>query len=174
MADVSGRDGPRRRLHRYWNGRTAYPSGRRRREAARKLQAPADAPAGPEHGEAAFYVVDLAAPFSGLDTQGGAFTLTIESEDWWMPDYFAVFGADTAEFGPNALIPFVAASALELRQMSSDPSESWHSIVLSTARVLAQRPVRPEVDVDDVDGVFGARVRHDEAQEPASERESAS
>ena len=106
-------------------------------------------------GEGAFYIVDLAAPFSRADLEGGAFTLTIGSEDWWKPDYFAVFGVDTVTFGPRALIPFVAASAFELRQMSSDPSEGWHSFVLPTAKVLPQRPIRPDVDIDDVEG--GAR-----------------
>lgn len=122
-----------------------------------------------DHGDAAFYIVDLAAPFSRIDIDGGAFTLTIESEDWWMPDYFAVFGVDTQEFGPNALIPFVAASAFELRRMSSDPSEAWHSVVLPTARVFPQRPIRPDIDIDDVEGVIAARAPHREAQEPLRE-----
>lgn len=121
------------------------------------------------HGEAAFYVVDLAAPFSRLDIDGGAFTITIESEDWWKPDYFAVFGLDTQIFGPNALIPFVAASAFELRQMSSDPAEGFHSVVLPTARVLPQRPIRPDVDIDEVGGVIAASAPHAEEQEPLVE-----
>src|SRR5262245_47400141 len=74
------------------------------------------------HGGGAFYIVDLAAPFSRSDLDGGAITLTIGSDDWWKPDYFAVFGVDTSNGVPRALIPFVAASAFELRQMSSDPS----------------------------------------------------
>lgn len=128
------------------------------------------------HGAGAFYIVDLAAPFSRLDLDGGGFTLTIESEDWWKPDYFAVFGVDTVDFGPNALIPFVAASAFDLKQMSSDPGEGWHSVVLPTARVLPQRPVRPEhVDEGDLGGVLAARGPHGEEQEPmvegAEERE---
>jgi hypothetical protein len=123
-------------------------------------------------GEGAFYVVDLAAPFSRADLEEGAFTLTIGSEDWWKPDYFAVFGVDTVEAGPRALIPFVAASAFELRQMSSDPSEGWHSFVLPTAKVLPQRPIRPDVDIDDVEGVLAARVPHPTDQEPhTSDRE---
>ncbi|MGH6658139.1 MAG: hypothetical protein ACREBM_00650, partial [Sphingomicrobium sp.] len=36
-----------------------------------------------------FYIVDLAAHFSRADLAGGAFTLTIQSDDWWKPDYFA-------------------------------------------------------------------------------------
>jgi hypothetical protein len=107
-------------------------------------------------------VVDLAAPFSRSDTEGGAFTLTIESDDWWKPDYFAVFGVDTVNAGPNALIPFVAASAFELRQMSSDPSEGWHSVVLPTAKVLPQRPIPTDVAIDDLAGVLAARVPHAE------------
>jgi hypothetical protein len=128
------------------------------------------------HGAGAFYVVDLAAPFSRSDLEGGAFTLTIESDDWWMPDYFAVFGVDTVNFGPRALIPFVAASAFELRQMSSDPSEGWHSVVLPTAKVLPQSPippdvppeVPPDVDLHDLEGVpaRGFLVPHPEDQKP--------
>ena len=99
--------------------------------------------------------------------EGGAFTLTIESEDWWKPDYFAVFGVDTVNAGPRALIPFVAASAFELRQMSSDPSEGWHSVVLPTAKVLLQRPIHPDVDVNEADGVLAtARIAHAEDQRP--------
>ena len=105
-----------------------------------------------DHGGAAFYIVDLAAPFGRSDLAGGAFTLTIGSEDWWKPDYFAVFGADTERFGPNALIPFVAASAFELKQMSSDSSEGWHSIVLPNAKVIPQRRF-PDDNVGDLDDV---------------------
>ena len=124
------------------------------------------------HGAGAFYIVDLAAPFARTDLEGGAFTLTIESDDWWKPDYFAVFGVDTTNAGPRALIPFVAASAFELRQMSSDPGEGWHSVVLPTARVIPQRPFPPEgVDVEDVDGVLAAR-RVPHAQDSGSFPES--
>jgi hypothetical protein len=119
------------------------------------------------HGAGAFYIVDLAAPFGRNDLDGGAFTLTINSEDWWKPDYFAVFGVDTINAGPRALIPFVAASAFELRQMSSDPSEGWHSVVLPTAKVLLQRPIHPDGDIDGADGVIAtARVAHAEDQRP--------
>src|SRR5436190_21926091 len=97
-----------------------------------------------------------AAPFNRLDLEGGAFTLTIGSDDWWKPDYFAVFGVDTVNGGPRALIPFVAASAFELRQMSSDPAEGFHSMVLPTAKVVPQLPIHPDVDAGDLDGVFVA------------------
>jgi hypothetical protein len=108
------------------------------------------------HGAGAFYIVDLAAPFSRADVEGGAFTLTIGSDDWWKPDYFAVFGVDTTIFGPNVLIPFVAASAFELRQMSSDPAEGWHSVILPTAKVLPQRSILDDivVDFEDLEGVM--------------------
>jgi hypothetical protein len=110
------------------------------------------------HGGGGFYIVDLAAPFSRADCEGGAFTLTIESDDWWKPDYFAVFGVDTSNFGPNALIPFVAASAFELKQMSSDPAEGFHSFVLPTARVLPQIVLPPDsVEPDDTGGIFVPR-----------------
>lgn len=122
------------------------------------------------HGAGAFYIVDLAAPFSRLDCEGGAFTLTIGSDDSWKPDYFAVFGVDTSEGTGRALIPFVAASAFELRQMSSDPSEGWHSFVLPTAKVLPQPPIPPDVDIDDVGGVFArVAVPHPDDQAPLPE-----
>ena len=109
------------------------------------------------HGGAGFYIVDLAAPFSRNDCEGGAFTLTIESDDAWKPDYFAVFGVDTTLFGPNVLIPFVAASAFELRHMSSDPAEGFHSMVLPTAKVLPQPIVPPDsIDPGDLGGVVVA------------------
>ena len=120
-------------------------------------------------------MVDLAAEFSRSDLEGGAFTLTIGSDDWWKPDYFAVFGVDTVNFGPRALIPFVAASAFELRQMSSDPSAGWHSVVLPTAKVLPQRPIRPDVAIDEVEGVLtrGFLVPHAEDREPIYENHAA-
>ena len=129
--------------------------------AAGKLMLDYTLPATPqsdqESGGGGFYVVDLAAPFSRADLQGGAFTLTIQTEDWWVPGYFAVFGADTPKFGPNALIPFVAASAFDLKQMSSDPDEGWHSIVLPTARVLPERRFPPGGEVgEDHGGVLEA------------------
>lgn len=108
------------------------------------------------HGEGAFYIVDLAAPFGRSDLEGGAFTLTIGSEDAWTPEYFAVFGVNAVDAGPRVLIPFVAAPASQLRQMSSDPRQGWHSVVLPTARVIPQRPLHPDGDIDGVDGVLAA------------------
>jgi hypothetical protein len=121
------------------------------------------------HGASAFYVVDLAAPFSRSDLEGGAFTLTIGSDDWWNPDYFAVFGVDTVVFGPRALIPFVAASSFELRQMSSDPSEGWHSVVLPTAKVLPQPRFPPDFEAEGVEGAYATRTAHPEDQKPLPE-----
>ena len=112
------------------------------------------------HGAGAFYMVDLAAPFSRSDLEGGAFTLTIGSEDWWVPEYFAVFGVDTEIGGPKVLIPFVAAGAPELKRMSNDTSEGVHSFVLPTAQVLPALTVPPEaVDPDEIGGVSAARRR---------------
>jgi len=56
-----------------------------------------------ETSAAGVYVVDLAARFSRQDLEGGAFTLTIESDDVWKPDYFAVFGVDTTNAGPRVM-----------------------------------------------------------------------
>jgi hypothetical protein len=69
------------------------------------------------------------------------------------PAYFAVFGVDTVEGSTRALIPFVAASAFELRQMSSAPNEGFHRFLLPTAKVLPQLTLP---DVDDLDRVFTA------------------
>ena len=111
-------------------------------------------------GAGAFYIVDLAGRFGRADLAGGAFTLTIGSEDWWVPEYFAVFGVDTEIGGPKVLIPFVAASAPFLKRMSSDPSEGVHSFVLPTARVLPSLNLPPDaVDPDDLGGVSAARRR---------------
>ena len=106
---------------------------------------------------AGFYVADLAAPFSRLDCEGGAFTLTIESADLWRPDYFAVFGVDTTNGGPRVMIPFVAASGPELKQMSSDSLGGFHTAVLPTAKVLFQ--LSDSIDVDDLGGLVLAAAR---------------
>ena len=114
-------------------------------------------------GEGVFNIAHLAAPFSRLDLEGGAFTLTIGTIDAWKPDYFAVFGVDTTNAGPRALIPFVAASAFELRHMSSDPAQGFHSVVLPTARVLPQITLPDAGDLDDLGGVLAAKgVPHPE------------
>ncbi len=111
-------------------------------------------------GAGAFYIVDLAARFGRADLEGGAFTLTIGSEDWWVPEYFAVFGVDTEIGGPKVMIPFVAAGAPELKRMSNDPSEGVHSFVLPTAKVLPSLNLPPDaVDPDDLGGVSAARRR---------------
>lgn len=91
-----------------------------------------------EVGGGGFYVAHLAAPFSRNDLEGGGFTLTIGSDDWWVPEYFAVFGITTFEGGRRVLIPFVASPAQELRQMSSASEEGFHSFRLTTARVSQQ------------------------------------
>lgn len=115
-------------------------------------------------GEGAFFVVDLAAHFSRQDLQGGAFTLTIDGFDQWVPDYFAVFGIGPLNGRPRVLIPFVAASAFELKIMSSDSAKGFHSAVLPTARVL-QQIVNPDaVDPDSLGGIVIARgAPHPEA-----------
>jgi hypothetical protein len=95
------------------------------------------------HGAGAFYVVHLAAPFSRSDLDGGAFTLTIESEDWWKPDYFAVFGVDTVNGGPGALIPLVAASAFELRPRTSVAQD----LTIVTPRRRAPAAEHPPAEV---------------------------
>jgi hypothetical protein len=96
-------------------------------------------------GNANFYLTDLAAPFSRADLEGGQFTLTISSTDWWVPVYFAVFGVDTTWGQPNALIPFVHAPAISLERMSTDPSEGWHSNGLPTAQLVPPAHVFPPV-----------------------------
>jgi hypothetical protein len=107
--------------------------------------------------QAGFYVPDLAAPFSRADTSGGAFTLTMGGEDYWMPDYFGVCGLDTSFGDPNVLIPFVAVSAFVLPQMSTDPSEGWRTVVLPVALVIEPRLV-PPVATGEVVGAIAARV----------------
>jgi hypothetical protein len=107
-----------------------------------------------ERGGAGLYVVDLAAPLSRNDLRDARVTLTIGSNDWWKPDYFAAFGADSEFFGPAALIPFVAASAFELKQMSTDPTQGWHSIVLPKAKVVPRLPNDPGGNVGGNAGVF--------------------
>lgn len=86
-------------------------------------------------GHANFYVAILAGPF-GLDDIGwdGGFTLTINSEDWWIPDYFAVFGIDEYFGQPTTLIPFVHHTDFRyLRMLTTDPAQGWHSIPLNRA-----------------------------------------
>jgi hypothetical protein len=107
-------------------------------------------------GRANFYITELAAPFGRADCVGGQFTLTISSTDWWVPDYFAVFGLDTPSGQPNVLIPFVHAPEISLERMSTDPSEGWHSNGLPTAQVVTLGPIHPPIVVGGVLGVMAA------------------
>jgi hypothetical protein len=68
-----------------------------------------------------------------------------------------VFGVDTTHGGPRVLIPYVAASGNELRQMSSDPRAGFHSIVLPTAKVLFQ--LSDSVDLENLGGAVLAAAR---------------
>lgn len=97
------------------------------------------------HGRANLYLADLAAPFSRADVEGGSFTLTIGSSDWWVPSYAAVFGLDTTFGRANALIPFVHAPTISLERMSADPSEGWHTNALPHALIVPPPPVLPPV-----------------------------
>jgi len=94
-------------------------------------------------GRANYYEADLAAPFSRADVEGGIFTLTIGSGDWWIPVYCAVFGLDTTFGQTNALIPFVHAPAISLERMSADPAEGWHTNGLPHALVAMPVPPLP-------------------------------
>lgn len=109
-------------------------------------------------GNANFYITDLAAPFSRADVEGGQFTLTLESSDWWVPDYFAVFGIDTTFGQPNALIPFVHAPAISLERMSADTSEGWHTNGLPTALVPPPSPVLPPTVIGGLVDAVAARM----------------
>ncbi len=119
-------------------------------------------------GNANFYLTDLAAPFGRADFEGGQFTLTISSTDWWVPDYFAVFGLDTTFGQPNALIPFVHAPAISLERMSADPSEGWHSNGLPTAQLVPPPTVFPPV-VGGLSGDLVSARRNDGGGRPRSD-----
>ena len=59
--------------------------------------------------------------------------------------------------------------------MSSDPSEGWHSVVLPTAKVLPQRPIRPDFDIDELEGVLAREflVPHPRTRKPLPEGRAA-
>lgn len=107
-------------------------------------------------GHANLYLADLAAPFSRADVEGGSFTLTIGSTDWWMPSYVAVFGLDTTFGQPNLLIPLVHAPAISLEQMSADPHEGVHTNALPSALAIEPGPPLPPV-VGPIGGVLQPR-----------------
>jgi hypothetical protein len=111
------------------------------------------------HGRANFYLADLAAPFSRAYVEGGSFTLTIGSSDWWVPSYVAVFGLDTTFGQPNMLIPFVHAPTISLERMSCDPSEGWHTNALPHALVVQPGLVFPPVTGGVTDGVLDPMAR---------------
>jgi hypothetical protein len=111
------------------------------------------------HGRANFYLADLAAPFSRADVEGGSFTLTIGSSDWWVPSYVAVFGLDTTFGQPTVLIPFVHAPTISLERMSCDPSEGWHTNALPHALVAPPSPVLPPITGGVTGGVADSMAR---------------
>jgi hypothetical protein len=72
-------------------------------------------------------ITKLPAPFSRADLSGGWFTLTIGTDDVWVPDYFAVFGLNTSFGQTDMLIPFVHAPQISLEHMSQTQYEGWES-----------------------------------------------
>lgn len=117
-----------------------------------------------QHGHANLYLADLAAPFSRADVEGGSFTLTIGSTDWWVPDYVAVFGLDTTFGQPNLLIPFVHAPTISLERMSADPSEGVHTNALPHALAIEPGLVLPPIGP--VGGVLQLMARDAEPGRP--------
>jgi hypothetical protein len=105
-------------------------------------------------GRANFYVTKLPAPFSRADLSGGWFTLTIHTDDVWVPDYFAVFGLNTSFGQTDMLIPFVHAPQISLEHMSTDPAEGWESNELPNALVAPGPIVHPP----DFGGTFGGVI----------------
>jgi hypothetical protein len=91
-------------------------------------------------GNANFYLTLVAGAF-GYDDIGsdGIFTLTINSQDWWIPDYFAVFGIDGYVGQPTTLIPFTQDTdfrtdfGTDYHILSTDPAQGWHSVLLRNA-----------------------------------------
>ncbi|MGB6512148.1 hypothetical protein [Mycobacterium sp.] len=94
-------------------------------------------------GNANFYLTLVAGAF-GYDDIGsqGVYTLTINSQDWWIPDYFAVFGIDGYAGQPNTLIPFTqdtdfSATFGDHHILSTDPAQGWHSVLLRNASPIS-------------------------------------
>ena len=94
-------------------------------------------------GRANFYVTKLPAPFSRADINGGWFTLTIHTDDVWVPDYCAVFGLNTWFGQTDMLIPFVHAPQISLEHMSTDPSEAGRAMSCRTRWSLLARSSIP-------------------------------
>jgi hypothetical protein len=106
-----------------------------------------------------FYTTKLPAPFSRADLSGGWFTLTIGTDDVWVPDYFAVFGLNTSDGQTDMLIPFVHAPQISLEHMSTDPSEGWESNELPNALVYSGPVVHPPVVGDAFGGMMETMAR---------------
>jgi hypothetical protein len=121
-----------------------------------------------EQGRANFYVTKLPAPFSRADLSGGWFTLTIGSDDVWVPDYFAVFGLNTSSGQTDVLIPFVHAPQISLEHMSTDTSEGWESNELPNALVAYGIPVDPSTFGGAFGGVIESKPRLARGSETSS------
>ena len=118
------------------------------------------------HSRANFYVTKLPAPFSRADINGGWFTLTIHTDDVWVPDYCAVFGLNTSFGQTDMLIPFVHAPQISLEHMSTDPSEGWESNELPNALVAPVPIVHPPVFGDTFGGVIETAPRRVTSRAP--------
>ncbi len=116
-----------------------------------------------------FYMTKLPAPFSRADLSGGWFTLTIGTDDVWVPDYFAVFGLNTSNGQTDLLIPFVHAPQISLEHMSTDPSEGWESNELPNALVATGPVVNPPNFGGTFGGVFEAEPRRGKGDAPSPE-----
>lgn len=78
-----------------------------------------------------WYTLDVMDPFNKRNVMSnGGITLSIIGRDAWLPKELYLFGLDTAEGRPSAIVPLVSVSSWNLGWLSEDTSEGQPSVPL--------------------------------------------
>lgn len=77
-----------------------------------------------------WYTLDLNQPSSKEQMINGRITLSIRGRDAWLPRQLYLFGLDTAEGRPNAMITLVSVTEWNMGWLSEDTSEGQPSVNL--------------------------------------------
>jgi hypothetical protein len=83
-----------------------------------------------ESGQANWYWVPVRTPFFKVDLDDDSIQLVIRGDDAWLPSAFFLFGVDSAEGRPQAMVPLVHIRNWNLGWMSTDSSEGAGTIEL--------------------------------------------
>jgi hypothetical protein len=83
-----------------------------------------------DRGQANVYLIPPVATFTKAHINPASVRLRIRGADAWRPSKFVVFGIDTRQGQPQAMVPLVHRDPWGLPQLSTDPGEGPASVIL--------------------------------------------